>query len=141
MDARSRPALTDQRGFTMVELLVVILIVGILATIAVPAFMGQRTRADDTEAQQMVRTVATALATYHTDAHTYDATREQLAEIEPAVDEATGDLVIDGTALGYEITERSRSDTTFTLTWAEDGTVTRSCSTPDRGRCKSDSTW
>ncbi len=125
----------------MVELLVVILIIGILAAIALPAFLAQRTRADDTEAQQMVRTVATALVTYHTDANTYDATRAELVGLEPAVDEATADLDIDGTDDGFEVTETSRSDTTFTLTRADDGSVTRSCSTPSRGLCRADSTW
>jgi type IV pilus assembly protein PilA len=141
MHAPSRPALGEDRGFTMVELLVVILIIGILAAIALPAFMGQRTRADDTEAQQMVRTVATALVTYHTDAQTYDATRPALEELEPAVGEATPHLDVDGTVDAYEITETSRSETTFTLTRASDGSVTRSCSTPGRGLCRADSTW
>jgi type IV pilus assembly protein PilA len=141
MRAPSRPAPGDDRGFTLVELLVVILIVGILAAIALPAFMGQRYRGDDTEAQQMVRTVATALRTYHTDADTYDATRAQLEALEPAVRDATTDLDIDGTDDGYEITETSRSDTTFTLTWGDDGAVTRTCSTANRGLCRSDNTW
>ena len=141
MHAPSRPALADERGFTLVELLVVILIIGILAAIALPAFMGQRTRADDTEAQQMLRTVATALLTYQTDAQTYDATRAELEALEPAVGEATPHLDIAGTDEGYEITETSRSDTTFTLIRAGDGSVTRSCSTPGRGLCKANSSW
>jgi type IV pilus assembly protein PilA len=141
MHAPSRPALGDARGFTLIELIVVILIVGILAAIALPAFMGQRTRADDTAAQQMVRTVATALVTYHTDTQTYDATRAELVELEPAIGEATPHLEVLGSADGYEITETSRSDTTFTLIRAGDGSVTRSCSTPNRGLCKADSTW
>jgi type IV pilus assembly protein PilA len=141
MHARSRPALAEDRGFTLIELLVVILIIGMLAAIALPAFMGQRTRADDTAAQQMLRTVATAVVTYHTDAHTYGATRAELEEIEPAVGEATPHLEIVGTVDGYEITETSQSETTFTLTRASDGTVARSCSAPRRGLCRANGSW
>jgi type IV pilus assembly protein PilA len=141
MHVRTRPALAGERGFTLVELLVIVLIVGILALIALPAFIGQRMKAQDSEAQSMVRTVAMALATRHTETESYAATREQLERIEPAVGEATGALFIDGTADTYTIRERSASDTEFTLRRNADGSITRSCSIPDRGRCNGASRW
>lgn len=48
-------------GFTMVELLVVIVIIAILAAIAIPVFMNQRAKAGDAAAQQDVHSIALAV--------------------------------------------------------------------------------
>ena len=61
----------DEKGFTLIELLVVILIIGILAAIALPAFLNQREKAQDTQAKTAVRTAQTAMETFYTDNQTY----------------------------------------------------------------------
>src|SRR5256885_5286326 len=54
-------------GFTLIEILVVIIIIGILAAIAIPALLGQRKRGFDASLKSDLRTVATEIETYNTD--------------------------------------------------------------------------
>jgi type IV pilus assembly protein PilA len=54
-------------GFTLVELLVVMLILGLLAAIAIPSFFNQRDKARDADAKAAARTAQTAIETYATD--------------------------------------------------------------------------
>ncbi|HEX5619647.1 MAG TPA: prepilin-type N-terminal cleavage/methylation domain-containing protein, partial [Solirubrobacteraceae bacterium] len=61
----------DEKGFTLIELLVVILIIGILAAIALPAFLNQRGKAQDTEAKSMARTAQTTFESEYADAQSY----------------------------------------------------------------------
>ncbi|WP_258723190.1 prepilin-type N-terminal cleavage/methylation domain-containing protein [Cellulomonas sp. NS3] len=58
-------------GFTLVELLVVIIIIGILAGIAVPVFLKQRQRAVDASLKSDLRSVANELETVYADEQAY----------------------------------------------------------------------
>jgi type IV pilus assembly protein PilA len=85
MLTKLRERAQDEKGFTLIELLVVILIIGILAAIALPAFLNQRQKAQDSEAKSSVRTAQTAMETFYTDNQTYvGADVAKIKSIEPA---------------------------------------------------------
>ena len=139
----------DESGFTLVELLVVMLILGILAAIAVPSFFSQRDKARDADAKAQARTAQTAMETYATDNNgSYAgvaADGAELKTIEPTLNDAT--LAVTSAAGGYTVTATSDTTNTFTIerfdgsgTEAE-GTTALTCLAVGNGGCPSDGTW
>ena len=64
----------EREGFTLIELMVVIAIIGILAAIAIPQFNSSRTRSCNSSALSDLRNAATAQEAYFVDESTYCST-------------------------------------------------------------------
>ena len=134
----------SERGFTLVELLVVILIIGILATVGMALLLNQRAKGEDTEAKAAATLVTTTLIDYEHDTGTFaTATRNALIAREPAVAEARG-LVVAGTADTFDISVDSTSGPTgggpFRVEY-DRGRVVRRCDEPGHGGCPDSGRW
>ena len=121
-------------GFSLIALLVVILIIGILAAIAIRSFLNQMSKAIDASAKVQARTAETAAETYSTD-HNGEYKGMSVAELqalESTLKEATAAKLIKAEAPvggGYIVESESvPTKNTFTIertaapqTWAEPG--------------------
>jgi type IV pilus assembly protein PilA len=154
--------LRQETGFSLMELIVVMLIIGVLSAVAVPSFLAQRSKGQDVCAKTQVRTMMTAMETVYTDTNAYTTELSALTEVEGSIVASGGcgqgtvatvdrsrnvagtGCTAGGTSQDYCVSQSSPTRAVFVLTKATGQPPVRTCgpvANRGEGGCPESGTW
>lgn len=148
MSSKLRQSARGELGFSLIELLVVMLILGILAAVIVPQFLNQKIKATDTQAKANARTLQTAMEVCGNDHQGSYSSCDiaALRAIEKSIPQSGSsvDADPDNPPGGWTVSAVSPNGNTFYIERAADSEVTHTCTVPsgnNRGGCPPGGNW
>ncbi|MCD6160952.1 MAG: prepilin-type N-terminal cleavage/methylation domain-containing protein [candidate division Zixibacteria bacterium] len=131
----------SKKGFTLIELMIVVVIIGILAALAIPRFMRSTTKAKQSEAKQLLKQIYTMQRAYRQENDVYTLNGVTASAVAPATFAAIGVDVGASARYSYAMVAAANTftctatanldDDVSVDTWTIDETGTLTCTIDD----------